>query len=63
MLYAVVAAIVVTLLVGSAAAMVWDPRRRDDSLDEFERDLAESDAMAGDYAPARRREWPRKETV
>ncbi|MEU4344338.1 hypothetical protein AB0H00_24265 [Nocardia sp. NPDC023852] len=62
MLYAIVAAIVVTLLVGSAAAMVWDPRRRDDSLDEFERDLIESEAMAQDYARARR-EWPRKEMI
>ncbi len=62
MLYVVIAAIVVTLLAVSAAAMVWDPRRRPE-LDEYEYDLDESDATAGEYVRQRGVEWPRKETV
>lgn len=64
MLYVVIAAIVVTLLAVSAAAMVWDPRRRRE-LDEYEYeyDLDESDATAGEYVRQRGVEWPRKETV
>ncbi|MBF6166083.1 hypothetical protein IU486_15025 [Streptomyces gardneri] len=48
----------------SAAAMVWDPRRRPE-LDEYEYeyDLDESDATAGEYVRQRGVEWPRKETV
>ncbi|MEU7767261.1 hypothetical protein AB0B25_19290 [Nocardia sp. NPDC049190] len=62
MLYGVVAAIVVTLLVGAAAAMVWDPRRGDD-MSEFEWDLAESDDTSEDFPQARSAEWPRKEMI
>ncbi len=62
MLYVVIAAIVVTLLAVSAAAMVWDPRRRAE-LDEYEYDMDEDMAASDEYARQRGVEWPRKQSV
>ncbi len=62
MLYVVIAAIVVTLLAVSAAAMVWDPRRRAES-DEYEYDMDEDMAASDEYARQRGVEWPRKQSV
>ncbi|MBF6338103.1 hypothetical protein IU450_19680 [Nocardia abscessus] len=66
MLYVVIAAIVVTLLAVSAAAMVWDPRRRAE-LDEYEYDYehgtGEDMAASDEYARQRGVEWPRKQSV
>ncbi|WP_454197863.1 hypothetical protein [Nocardia sp. Marseille-Q1738] len=59
MLYGVIAAIVITLLAVAAAAMVWDPRRRE--FDEYEFDVEETDAMSQEYARQGSVEWPRKE--
>ncbi|MBF6228303.1 DUF1634 domain-containing protein [Nocardia abscessus] len=63
-LYVVIAAIVVTLLAVSAAAMVWDPRRRAE-LDEYEYeyDMDEDMAASDEYARQRGVEWPRKQSV
>ncbi len=62
MLYVVIAAIVVTLLAVSAAAMVWDPRRRAE-LDEYEYDMDEDMAASDEYARQRGVYWPRKQSV
>ncbi|WP_157128896.1 hypothetical protein [Nocardia amamiensis] len=59
MLYGVIAAIVITLLAVAAAAMVWDPRRRE--FDEYDFDVAETDVMSDEYARQGGAEWPRKE--
>ncbi|WP_280312835.1 DUF1634 domain-containing protein [Nocardia abscessus] len=61
-LYVVIAAIVVTLLAVSAAAMVWDPRRRAE-LDEYEYDMDEDMAASDEYARQRGVYWPRKQSV
>ncbi|MFR9752388.1 hypothetical protein ACL02S_15320 [Nocardia sp. 004] len=60
MVYAVVTTIVAALLAGSAAAMVWDPLRRDRP---GELDLEpEQGGVAPQGSPERRGvEWPRKE--
>ncbi|MGK8524358.1 hypothetical protein ACRS6B_23645 [Nocardia asteroides] len=62
MLYVIIAVIVVALLAGSAAAMVWDPRRRAE-LGEYEYDIDDHDGTSGEYARQRSVEWPRKESV
>ncbi|WP_051023364.1 hypothetical protein [Nocardia pneumoniae] len=59
MLYGVIAAIVITLLALAAAAMVWDPRRRE--FDEYDFDVDEADAVSEEYARPGGAEWPRKE--
>ncbi len=64
MLYVVIAAIVVTLLAVSAAAMVWDPRRRAESDEyEYEYDMNEDVTASDEYARQRGVEWPRKQSV
>ncbi|MGY2029873.1 DUF1634 domain-containing protein [Nocardia gipuzkoensis] len=63
-LYVVIAAIVVTLLAVSAAAMVWDPRRRAESDEyEYEYDMDEDMTESDEYARRRGVEWPRKQSV
>ncbi|MDE1670908.1 DUF1634 domain-containing protein [Nocardia gipuzkoensis] len=65
-LYVVIAAIVVTLLAVSAAAMVWDPRRRAESDEyeyEYEYDMDEDVTESDEYARRRGVEWPRKQSV
>ncbi|WP_174189529.1 hypothetical protein [Nocardia barduliensis] len=62
MLYVVIAAIVITLLAVSAAAMVWDPRRRAE-LDEYEYDMDEDAGASDGYARQHSVEWPRRESV
>ncbi|WP_330231525.1 hypothetical protein OHA40_02960 [Nocardia sp. NBC_00508] len=59
MLYGVIAAIVITLLAAAAAAMVWDPRRRE--FDEYDLDVDEMGVMSEEYARQGSVEWPRKE--
>lgn len=64
MLYVVIAAIVVTLLAVSAAAMVWDPRRRAESDEyEYEYDMDEDVTASDEYGRRRGVEWPRKQSV
>ncbi|MEU2031348.1 hypothetical protein [Nocardia amamiensis] len=43
----------------AAVAMVWDPRRRE--FDEYDFDVAETEAMSDEYDRQGGAEWPRKE--